>query len=65
MESIMQKKINCLLNKNGAYCTCEKIERSLFGFGARLCVEYYDNKKCEHKEEVPRPHAFKPKGIEA
>jgi hypothetical protein len=51
----MVKKINCKSFKNGGYCTNKKIKRSLFGIGARCCVEYYDEKLCIIKEEHPRP----------
>jgi len=44
--------INCKHNNQGAWCRNKKVKRSLFGIGARCCVEYpYNNGVCEHKEE--------------
>jgi hypothetical protein len=52
----MYKKINCKKNDKGAWCKDKRIPRSLFGLGARCCVEYdYNPKKCEFKTESPRP----------
>jgi len=42
-------KINCKYSKDVAYCTNNKIKKSLFGMGARCCVEYHD-KVCSIKE---------------
>ena len=55
----MQIKINCKYNKQGAWCTNKKIKRSLFGIGARCCVEYGTNTICPLKNKfaktAPRP----------
>ena len=45
----MQKKVNCKYNDKGAWCTNKNIKRSLFGIGARCCVEFSD-KQCKLKE---------------
>ncbi len=50
------RKVNCKFNDDGAWCKCEKVKRSLFGFGARLCMEFND-KKCPYVEKYPRPSA--------
>lgn len=47
----MQKKVNCKYNDRGAWCTNKNIKRSLFGIGARCCVEFSGNKgQCDLKE---------------
>lgn len=45
----MQVKINCVDNKEGAYCKNKNIKRSLFGLGSRCCVEFHDDKECKFK----------------
>ena len=57
-------KINCIWNNQGAWCKNREIKRSLFGLGARCCVEYDGNKTCQLKELRPKPikpspHPFK------
>ena len=44
-------KINCTYNDQGAWCTDKRVKRSLWGFGARCCIEYCDNKTCDYKEK--------------
>ena len=44
-------KINCTHNDQGAWCTDKRVKRSLWGFGARCCIEYCDNKTCDYKEK--------------
>lgn len=47
----MQKKINCKYNDSGAWCTNKNIKRSLFGIGARCCVEFSGEQfQCDLKE---------------
>lgn len=49
--------VNCIHADNpGGYCKNKKIKRSLFGFGARCCVKYFNtNKHCEYHKKCPRP----------
>ncbi len=51
------KNICCIYADNpGGYCKNIKVKRSLFGFGARCCVKYFnDNAKCSYYEQIPRP----------
>lgn len=56
----MFKKINCIYNNKGAWCTNQKIKKSLFGIGARCCSEHNDidcDEKVEHtkKENIAPP----------
>lgn len=37
------RNINCKWNDRGAWCENENVKRSLFGIGARCCVEYGEN----------------------
>ena len=47
--------INCIYN-DGAYCKNKNIKRSMFGLGARLCMEYPPNvKECKYKKSYPQP----------
>jgi hypothetical protein len=62
---IMIGKINCVFNDCGAWCKNKYIKRSLFGIGARCCIEYppLNGKKCDLKKEYSRtvfvpPHVF-------
>jgi hypothetical protein len=57
----MNKKINCIYNDDGAWCKNENIKRSLFGFGARVCLCHNDI-ECSYKEEIPKP-LYPPKAI--
>lgn len=47
-------KINCIYNDDNAWCTNKNIKRSIFGIGARVCLEH-NNKKCEYKDIGKRP----------
>lgn len=47
-------KVNCIWNNQGVWCKNEKIKRSLFGFGARCCIEYGGNKTCQFRESRPK-----------
>jgi len=52
--------INCIYNEDGAWCTNAKVKASLWGFGARCCVEYPPSDRvCEFKE-AHRPPANMP-----
>lgn len=46
-------KINCIHNKNNAWCTNKNIKKSFWGLGARCCVEHQD-KICELKQKKQR-----------
>lgn len=43
-------KVHCKHNDRGSWCTNKKIKRSLWGFGARLCVDYGPEQKCPYRE---------------
>ena len=50
--------INCIYCINGTYCKNKRVKRSLFGFGARYCIELFSiNKtnKCKYKRRYPKP----------
>lgn len=47
---MVHKKINCEYNDKSAWCTNKNIKRSLFGLGARICLEHND-KECLLKVE--------------
>lgn len=50
--------INCRMNVEGAWCQDPRVKRSLFGLGARCCVEFPRKvTPCEFKVEFPRPPA--------
>ncbi len=53
----MFHNINCKYNHHFWYCENEKVKKSLFGFGARLCkLADFDWKNyCEFQEEWERP----------
>lgn len=42
-------------SKNGIYCTDKRIERSLFGFGARMCA-VIEGGDCSFQEIYPKPN---------
>jgi hypothetical protein len=49
--------INCI-HSDRAWCTNKNVKRSLFGIGARCCVEYPPfTEKCEYKVMCPKPTA--------
>ena len=50
----MQLKINCKMNKDGAYCLDRRVGKSLFGIGARTC-RVFDGKKCEFQDKSKKP----------
>lgn len=50
----MNKKINCEFNDGNAWCKNKKVKRSLFGLGARMCIEFNDN-QCKYKPSSVRP----------
>ena len=56
----MYKKINCRMNDQDAWCKDKRVKRSLFGLGARCCLEHNDQ-KCEYKDPVGKPK-ISPKG---
>jgi len=45
------KKVNCTFIKDEKYCTNSKIERSLFGFGKRVCYYNKTNKGFCHSQK--------------
>lgn len=48
-------KVNCKYNDDAAWCTNKNIKRSIFGIGARVCIES-NGGKCNLKErKTPRP----------
>lgn len=48
--------VNCQHNEDGAWCRHPAVKRSLFGFGARCCVEYPRRvQPCEFRLPWPRP----------
>jgi len=47
-------KINCTQNDRGAWCKDKRIKRSIWGIGARCCIEY-DDKICDIKQPTKRP----------
>lgn len=51
----MTKNVNCRWNDRGAWCTNKKVKRSLFGIGARCCIEHDNNKTCQFKDPWQRP----------
>lgn len=57
----METQIKCKYNK-GIGCSCPNVKRTLWGMGARLCVEIENNRitstKCQFKEEHTTPVAF-------
>ena len=52
----MGVSINCIFNDQGAWCTNKNIKRSVFGIGARCCIEYppFNGRKCKFKQEHKR-----------
>jgi len=59
----MHVKINCKHSDRDAWCTNKKIKRSLFGFGARCCIEH-NSGTCELKEKYKKS-ALPPYKIES
>ena len=52
------RNINCKWNDREVWCKNENIKCSLFGIGARCCVEYGENVTgimCLLKEPMPKP----------
>ena len=49
------RKINCVYNINGLYCTNEKTKHSLFGLGERMCKVFDGSRKCELQKEHAKP----------
>ncbi len=51
--------INCIYTDRGAWCKNKNIKRSVFGLGARCCIEYptidHSVGACSYKEEHPKP----------
>jgi hypothetical protein len=57
----MAIKINCVYINNVAWCKNKNIKRSLWGLGARCCVEYPpDISSCEFKEKYSKPKNISP-----
>jgi len=57
---MVHHKIHCVFNNDCIYCTNEKVQRSFFGLGPRLCVECFTERACEFKEVSPRPNVPPP-----
>jgi hypothetical protein len=55
----MQKirNINCKFNDRGTWCKCRRVKRSLWGIGARLCVEFDSQASgtCIYREAYHKP----------
>lgn len=49
--------VNCKWNTQVAFCTNPAISRSLWGFGARLCIECPPGEICGLKVKYSRPPA--------
>jgi len=45
----MKRKINCKYNSEVLWCTNKNIKRSLFGLGAKCCIEF-EGEECRLKE---------------
>lgn len=64
----MPIKINCTDNVEGAWCKNKNTPRSLFGLGARCCVEYPEQVSCccafktERQRPTMNPHKLKLNG---
>ena len=54
------KNINCIHYVQIGECKNDKIKRSLFGIGARRCIEYITNEKCNLKISWPKPKVTPP-----
>jgi len=52
--------VNCIYNDDRAWCKNKNVKRSLFGFGARCCIDYPYSKGCKFKEPYPRPEGPPP-----
>ena len=48
-------KINCIYIDNVAWCKNKNIKRSLFGLGARCCVNYPYGNNCKYQIKHKRP----------
>lgn len=57
------KSVNCKWNDQGAWCRNRKVKRSMFGIGARCCIEYNEDKSCKFKELFPKPENRPPPRI--
>jgi hypothetical protein len=51
----MIRNVNCIYTDDHAWCINKNIKRSLCGLGARCCVKYYNNVKCEFQVKHKRP----------
>ena len=51
--------VNCIYNDKSAWCKHKGIKKSMFGIGARVCVEV-DGKQCTLKQTHPRPDVLPP-----
>ena len=61
----MTIKINCKYNDDAAWCKHKEIKRSLWGFGARLCVLYPPKNisECEYQEYKIKKSRIAPRPI--
>jgi hypothetical protein len=48
-------RINCVYNDQGAWCKNKKIKRSIFGIGARVCLDFEKEGICNIREKYIRP----------
>lgn len=52
-------KINCIYNDDGAWCKNKLVKRSLWGIGARCCLEY-PHGHCSYKVVYLKPEISPP-----
>jgi len=52
----MNIEVNCIYNDEGCWCKNRAIKRSLWGLGARMCIDAGRLRAtCEIREEYPKP----------
>ncbi len=56
----MQVNVNCQYNNDRYRCKNERVRRSLFGLGPRICIDYPREQGCQYRIEYQRPDP--PKG---
>ena len=57
----MNLRVNCICNDRGAWCKNKNIKRSLFGLGARCCIDYPDHifvGMCKYREPSNKKTPF-------
>lgn len=51
----MQINVNCVSNRDGAWCNDKRVKRSLWGMGARCCIEYNGKHgECPYRVSYPK-----------